>query len=235
MTSIRITTAALLTAGLVATGAMAQDKAGGGATGATNGAASPAGAAGGGALRQPDAAQGGAGAPRPASPGLAPAGSAQPAPGARNAGENAGESPVQKPGVPGAAGGQGKPDPAAVEGQPAGRAGEVGQPNNKPGQAQNGQSGAGKPAAGARPAPKVTQVQETKIRQSFKTVDVHPVTVNFNIGVGVAVPTTVALRPLPPTIIDVVPGYEGYRFFVAPGQIVIVDPISLEIVAVLPL
>lgn len=217
---IRVTSVAVAAVGLLTLSAAAQEKGGGAAGGVgTAGAAAPAGGA---APVRPSegTAPGGAGAPRPASPGMAPSGSAQTAPGPRNPGENVGESPAQKPAAPGEAAGQGKP---------AGQGG-----NQAPGKSEaNGQ--AGKENRASRPAPQVTNVQETKIRQTIKAGDVHPVQVNFNVGVGVAVPASVALRPLPPAIIDVVPGYEGYRFFVAPGQIVIVDPLSLEIVAILPL
>jgi hypothetical protein len=34
--------------------------------------------------------------------------------------------------------------------------------------------------------------------------------------------------------VDVVPQYRGYRFFYYENEIVIVDPVTLEIVAVIP-
>ena len=42
------------------------------------------------------------------------------------------------------------------------------------------------------------------------------------------------MRPLPPTVIEIVPQYRGYDYFLVGDQIVIVDPDTLEIVAVLP-
>jgi hypothetical protein len=60
------------------------------------------------------------------------------------------------------------------------------------------------------------------------------VRVNFNVAVGVSVPSSVRLAALPDTIITIVPQYRGYRYFVTDQQIVIVEPSSLRIVEVLP-
>ena len=70
----------------------------------------------------------------------------------------------------------------------------------------------------------------------MKEVHAQPVNVDFNIAVGVAVPQTVVtvLQPLPAQIVQIVPAYAGYLFFVAAnGAIVIVDPNSYEIVYVI--
>jgi len=42
------------------------------------------------------------------------------------------------------------------------------------------------------------------------------------------------LYVLPSDIVSIVPEYEGYRYFVYEDEIVIVDPDTLEIVAVIP-
>jgi hypothetical protein len=166
---------------------------------------------------------------------MAPSGGAAPAPGQRNAGENAGESPNQKPATPSMDGQAGTRQNAPD----AGRANDQTQPGQQGAQPESGKPGTdqagGKPKGAARPAPKITDVQRTKIRQSVRNIDVRPVHVNFKIGVGIAVPRTVVLQPVPTTIIDVVPEYEGFRYFVVPGRLVIVDPDTLDIVAVLPL
>jgi hypothetical protein len=58
--------------------------------------------------------------------------------------------------------------------------------------------------------------------------------VHFAVRVGVAIPRTVVLHPLPPRIFEIVPDYQGYEFFVLPdGRIAIVDPTSYEIVAII--
>jgi hypothetical protein len=63
---------------------------------------------------------------------------------------------------------------------------------------------------------------------------VEPVDVDFDVNVGVAVPRTVTLRPLPPRVIEIVPAYRDYEYFVlADGRIVIVEPDTLKIVYIL--
>jgi hypothetical protein len=82
----------------------------------------------------------------------------------------------------------------------------------------------------------VTVEQKTKIKQVVQEVNVEPVSVDFNISVGVAVPQTVVtvLRPVPTQIVEIVPAYAGYLFFMtASGQIVIVHPSTYEIVYVI--
>ncbi|MBB2973041.1 DUF1236 domain-containing protein [Mesorhizobium sp. RMAD-H1] len=81
----------------------------------------------------------------------------------------------------------------------------------------------------------VTTEQQTEIKQVITETKVEPVRdVDFDVNVGVKIPQTVELQPLPPRIIKVVPRYEDYRYFLlADGRIVIVDPDTLEIVLVI--
>jgi len=82
----------------------------------------------------------------------------------------------------------------------------------------------------------VTIEQKTEITQVIKEENVDPIDVDFDVSVGVAVPETVKveLQPVPTRIVQIVPEYEGYLFFVlADGRIVIVEPSSLEIVVIL--
>lgn len=80
----------------------------------------------------------------------------------------------------------------------------------------------------------ITSDQRTEIRQVITETKIEPVpSVDFSVDVGVAVPETVMLHPLPPRIIELVPDYEGYVYFVlADGRIVIVDPDTHEIVLI---
>jgi hypothetical protein len=82
----------------------------------------------------------------------------------------------------------------------------------------------------------VTVEQKTEITQIIKEEKVDPVDVDVDLSVGVIVPQTVKvkLKQLPPRIVEIVPGYEGYLFFVlADGRIVIVEPSTLKIVVIL--
>jgi hypothetical protein len=64
---------------------------------------------------------------------------------------------------------------------------------------------------------------------------VSPACANFALNVGVAVPGSVRLAPLPATIVSIVPRYRGYNHFVTDERIVIVEPTSHKIVEVLPM
>lgn len=82
----------------------------------------------------------------------------------------------------------------------------------------------------------VTVEQKTEITQILKQERLEPVaSVDFDISVGVEVPRQkVKLRRLPPRIVEIVPAYESYEYFVlADGRTVIVDPGTLKIVLIL--
>ncbi|MGO4833438.1 DUF1236 domain-containing protein [Rhizobiaceae sp. 2RAB30] len=70
-----------------------------------------------------------------------------------------------------------------------------------------------------------------EIRQVITEEKVQPVIeVDFDVTVGTAVPKTIEVHRLPPRIVEVVPAYEDYMYFVlADGRIVIVDPNTLDI------
>ena len=57
--------------------------------------------------------------------------------------------------------------------------------------------------------------------------------VNFNVRVGTVVPRTVRIVPLPATIIEIEPTWRGYMYFVYQDEIIVVEPGTLRIVAVL--
>ncbi len=82
----------------------------------------------------------------------------------------------------------------------------------------------------------VTVEQKTEITQVIREQNVDPIDVDFEVSVGTAVPETVKVRlqPVPQRIVQIVPAYEGYLFFVlADGRIVIVHPSTLEIVFII--
>ena len=58
--------------------------------------------------------------------------------------------------------------------------------------------------------------------------------VNFSLSVGTVVPRTVKYVLLPPRVVEIYPAWRGYHFFIVGDQIVIVEPGSLRIVAVIP-
>jgi len=91
-----------------------------------------------------------------------------------------------------------------------------------------GQGAAGK-AGGS-----VTAEQRTRITTTIRQSNVRPVTnVNFNIRVGSAIPRSVTLNPLPAGVVEVYPDWRGYRFILVGNDILVIDPDTYEIVAVL--
>jgi hypothetical protein len=81
---------------------------------------------------------------------------------------------------------------------------------------------------------KMSSDQRTRITSVIREQHVAPVTnVNFSISVGTRVPRDVEFHPLPTEIVTIYPEWRGYEFILVGEQIVVVDPRSFEIVAVL--
>jgi Protein of unknown function (DUF1236) len=105
-------------------------------------------------------------------------------------------------------------------------------------QTQSPQTGGSKQGAAERPMTSknvsLTTEQKTTIRQKVLTSSAPRVEhVDFDIKVGVVVPRTVRVAPLPVTIIEIEPEWRGYMYFVSGDQIIVVEPGTLHIVAVL--
>jgi hypothetical protein len=89
----------------------------------------------------------------------------------------------------------------------------------------------GQAAAGAR---QLNAEQRTTMRTVIKEQNVRPVTnVNFSISVGTQVPRTVTFHRVPRQLVTVYPDWQGYEYFLVDEQIIIVNPRTLQIVAVL--
>ena len=98
---------------------------------------------------------------------------------------------------------------------------------------QGGTTAAGT-KGGASSSVSLTTEQRTTIRTTVLTSSAPRVTnVNFNVRVGTVVPRTVRIVPLPATIIEIEPTWRGYMYFVYQDEIIVVEPGTLRIVAVL--
>lgn len=92
----------------------------------------------------------------------------------------------------------------------------------------------GQGAAGTAGGPLTTE-QRTRISTTIRQVNVRPETrVNFNVSVGTVVPRTITLHVLPPRVVEIYPVWRRYRFILVAGEIIIIDPDTYRIVAVLP-
>jgi len=79
----------------------------------------------------------------------------------------------------------------------------------------------------------LTTEQRTKIRQTVPKGGNRVSNVNFSINVGTVVPRSVKLVTVPATIVEIHPAWRGYVYFIVDEQIIIIEPSSHKIVAVL--
>jgi hypothetical protein len=81
---------------------------------------------------------------------------------------------------------------------------------------------------------KLSTEQRTKITSVIREQHVRPVEhVNFSISIGTRVPRNVSFLALPSQIVTIYPEWRGSEYFLVRDQIVVVDPRTFEIVAVL--
>ena len=80
----------------------------------------------------------------------------------------------------------------------------------------------------------LTTEQRTTIRSSVLTASAPRATnITFAVNVGTVVPSTVRVVEVPDVIVRIHPAWRGYRYFVYNDDIIIVEPRTLKIVAVL--
>jgi hypothetical protein len=102
--------------------------------------------------------------------------------------------------------------------------------SEKAGDAKAATTGQG--AAGA--AASLSTEQRTTIRTAVKQQNAKPITnVNFSISVGTRVPRSVHFYRVPMELVQIYPRWRGYDYFLVGDQIIVVNPRTHEIVAVL--
>jgi hypothetical protein len=81
-----------------------------------------------------------------------------------------------------------------------------------------------------------TEEKRTNVSQTIlKDQNVNRATnINLSISVGTRLPRSVHLVALPAAVIEIVPEYRRYSYFVKDEQIYIVDPDTYEIVEIIP-
>ena len=98
-----------------------------------------------------------------------------------------------------------------------------------------GQGAAGSTQAGG--AVNLTSEQKTKIRtsvvQSSSAPKVSRSSINFNVSVGTVVPRTVRIVSVPTTLVEIHPAWRGYSYFVVDEEVIIVEPSTMKIIAVI--
>jgi len=92
-------------------------------------------------------------------------------------------------------------------------------------QTTTGQAGAGA---------KLSTEQRTKITTVIRSEHVAPASnVNFSISIGTRIPREVRYHPLPAEVVTIYPEWRGYNYVLVRDQILVIDPQTLEIVAIL--
>ena len=79
----------------------------------------------------------------------------------------------------------------------------------------------------------ISRRQRARVHELLVRRRVEPVNVDFPLRVGARVPSYITSYNLPQEVYEYIPGYEGYRYFVAGDEVVIVDPDTMEIVSVI--
>jgi hypothetical protein len=133
---------------------------------------------------------------------------------------------------------KGKPAPTAQvpeKGKPAPTAQTPEKPVESTPQT-TGQGPSQSPRAGTAPAPAALSTeQHVKIRETLRGEKVeHLNNVQFSITVGEAIPRTVHLYRFPVSVMTYAPQYRDYEYFMVGDEILVVDPRTLRIVAVIP-
>jgi len=80
---------------------------------------------------------------------------------------------------------------------------------------------------------KLSTEQRTKITTIIKQHKVEPARLNVTVSVGTRVPDSVHFYPLPAEVFVVYPEWRGYNYILVGDQIIVIDPRSHEIVAIL--
>jgi hypothetical protein len=81
---------------------------------------------------------------------------------------------------------------------------------------------------------KLSTEQRTRITSVIRDQHVQPLNnVNFSIAVGTRVPRDVRFYPLPREVVTIYPEWRGYEFVLVSSQIIVIDPKTFEIVAIL--
>ncbi len=75
-----------------------------------------------------------------------------------------------------------------------------------------------------------TRVHEIVVKESSARVE----NVDFSLSVGTVVPRHIKLVTLPAELVEIVPQYRSYRFIIVRDEILIIDPNTFRIVAIIP-
>lgn len=90
-------------------------------------------------------------------------------------------------------------------------------------------TGQGAAAGSAR----LSTEQRTKITSIIRQHKVEPAKLSISVTVGTRVPESVHLHPLPVQVVEIYPEWRGFDYILVGSQIVVINPRTHEIVAIL--
>jgi hypothetical protein len=105
-----------------------------------------------------------------------------------------------------------------------------------PSTAQGSQTKSSTTGQGAAGAAKLSTEQRTKVTTAFKqqkVARVEPAKLNVSISIGTRVPSTVRFYPVPRDVVVIYPEWRGYDYIIVGDKIVVLEPGSHAIVAIL--
>jgi DNA mismatch repair ATPase MutL len=131
--------------------------------------------------------------------------------------------------------GQPQQPPASSQAQQAPASGNANTAAQQPASQPSTATNSAQSSTNVNASVNINDQQRTRVAESITRLNVQPLTnVNFSLTVGTAVPRGIRLQTLPADVVEVVPQYRGYSFFVVRDEIVIVEPSTYQIVTVLP-
>lgn len=125
------------------------------------------------------------------------------------------------------------PQKGAKEGVTAKESTKPGEPSDSKAAASSDSKSSTTGQGAAAGAAKLTTEQRSKISTVIKQQKVEPVSLNISVRIGARVPSHVHFYPLPVQVIDIYPQWRAYRYILVDDEIVIVDPDTYMIVAVI--
>lgn len=157
--------------------------------------------------------------------------------GEKPAHERTGQGDVKKGTAPknaqkGDPGHSGDAKPGAGDAQKSTQRDESSSPvdGNKGQRTRAGDKTTGVGGSGALTGEKRARIKETIVKSGNAP---RVTNVNFSISVGTTVPRSVRLAAVPATVIEIYPAWRGFSYFLVGDEIVIVDPDTMQIVAVI--
>jgi Protein of unknown function (DUF1236) len=107
-------------------------------------------------------------------------------------------------------------------------AGAASSPNKSADEGKHSATGQGE--AGAA---NLTSEQHTKITGIIRQHKVAPTQLNVSVRVGTRIPDSVHFYPLPPEVFVIYPEWRGYDYIMVGDEILVIDPSTHQIVAIL--